>query len=125
MANWKRNNYKFWHSPLALSLILCFLILFGYKIIDLIKKDKDTAHTKELILDKIDALQKRESTLSADIAKLDTDEGKEEIIRQKYQVAKVGEKMVTIVEEDTKNPSNEDGKVSHGFWNWVKKIFSK
>jgi len=126
MAKEKRNNYKFWHSPIALFVLFCILVLFGYKIIDLIQKNIETSRKKELILDQIDRLQKRELSLSEDIARLGTEEGKEEIIREKYQVAKINEKMVTIVDENVDmNDSKEEDRVSHGFWNWVKNIFNK
>ncbi len=122
----KRNNYKFWHSPTALIVFFLIFILFGYNIIGLIKKENETSHKKELILDQIDSLKKRESSLSSDITKLNTVEGKEEIIRDKYQVAKEGEKMVVIVDEDNKGSEVSQGeRVSHGFWNWVKNLFGK
>lgn len=124
MTKEKRNNYKFWHSPIALIVIFCILLLFGYKIIDLIEKNIETSRKKELILDQIDELKKKESSLSVEILKLETEIGKEEIIRSKYQVAKVGEKMVTIV-EDNENRSLEEDKIDHDFWNWIKKIFKK
>ena len=61
--------------------------------------------------------------MSSNIARLKTDEGKEEIIREKYQVAKEGEKMIIIVDEDRKEKPIEQEVVSHGFWNSIKKIF--
>jgi len=126
MKEWKRTNYKFWHSPFALVLLFCLLIFFGYKIIDLIKKNVETAHKKELILNQMNNLKERESSLSEEISKLNTEEGKEEIIREKYQVAKEGEKMVVIVDEENKVNSNTTGvKTGHSFWNWIKNIFKK
>ena len=126
MIKFKKSNYKFWHSPFALILLFCFLIFFGYKIIDLVKKDIETSHEKRLTLDKINNLEGQESSLNKDISKLQTDEGKEEIIRDKYPVAKEGEKMVTIVDEESKvNSGVVVEKVGHGFWNWIKGIFKK
>lgn len=126
MTKFKKSNYKFWHSPIALIVLFCILILFGYKIIDLVKKERETAHKKDIILDKIDSLNLRAITLSKDISKLETEEGKEELIREKYQVVKEGEKMVIIVDEDNENDNLlEQKKTNHGFWNWVKRIFKK
>lgn len=123
---WKRSNYKFWHSPAALIILFFIFIFFGYKIIDLVKKDIETSHNKDIVLDQINSLREREDSLNKDISKLSTDEGKEEIIRDKYQVAKKGEKMVTIVDENDKNTSTEtEKKGSHGFWNWVINLFKK
>lgn len=124
MTKWKKNNYKFWHSPLALIVFFCVLAFFGYKIIDLLQTNSETNEKKEQILNQIDALQKKEKMISSDLAKLETEEGKEEVIRDKYQVAKEGEKMVTIVEDTSVNSQDEE-KIKHGFWNWLKKVFSK
>jgi cell division protein FtsB len=125
MAKWKRNNYKFWHSPIALVIIFCIFILFGYNIIGLIQKEKETSHKKELILDQINNLQEKKASLTSDIAKLETEEGKEEIIREKYEVTKLGEKMVTIVDEDKSISQSQEESSNHGFWNWIKKLFKK
>jgi cell division protein FtsB len=117
----------FWHSPFALILLFFLLLFFGYKIIDLIQKERETSEKKELILDQIDNLKERENSLSKDISRLETEEGKEEIIREKYQVAKEGEKMVIIVNEE-RNPNLEivDKEIeNHGFWNWIKRTFGK
>ena len=70
MTKWKKTSYKFWHSQIALGLLFCVLVFFGYKIIDLIKKDIETTHKKELVLDQINSLQEREDSLNKDISKL-------------------------------------------------------
>jgi cell division protein FtsB len=124
MANFKKTNYKFWHSPIALVFLFVALVFFGYKIIDLIKKDMETTHNKDLVLDQITSLRERETSLNTDISKLGTAEGKEEIIRDKYQVAKQGEEMVTIVDNNSgDNSQSQTGTVSHGFWAFIKKLF--
>lgn len=125
MTKWKRNNYKFWHSPFALIVFFFFLLFFGYRIIDLIQTNKETIHKKELILDQIDDLKEKEVLLSDNLLRLETEEGKEEIIREKYQVTKQGEKMVIIVDDKNIESSKLEEKNSHGFWNWIKRIFNK
>ena len=125
MIKSKKTIYKFWHSPIALIMLLFILILFGYKMIYLIKKERETAHTKAEILDNLNTLQKKEASLTKDISRIETDGGKEEIIREKYPMVQNGEKMVTIVDEDVKeNPVEEKAGSSHGFWNWIKGIFN-
>lgn len=125
MAKWKRNNYKFWHSPIALVVLFCLFLLFGYNVINLIEKERDTVSKKELILEKIDNLKERETSLSSSISKLETEEGIEEIIREKYQVAKSGEKMVIIVDEDRKDLQIEVKTNTNGFKEWFSNIFKK
>jgi cell division protein FtsB len=124
MADFKKRNYKFWHSPLALVLLFLILVYFAYRIVDLVKKERETANEKELILNRINDLQTRKTSLDSGIAKLETQEGKEEIIRDKYQVAKDGEKMVIIVDDNKSSSTGTQAEVvNHGFWNWIKKVF--
>lgn len=123
MKKWK-NNYKFWHSPFALGLFFCVLLIFAYKIVDIYKKDVETARNKELALNQINSLKEREDTLNKDIAKLNTEEGKEEIIREKLQFAKEGEKMVTIVDSYGTDSQQSETKIENTrFWGFIKKIF--
>ena len=122
----RKNKYSFWHSPFALFVLFCILALFVYNIVGLIEKERETSKKKELILAQIESLRARESSISKDIERLKTEEGVEETIREKYQVVKEGEKMVTIVDED-KNASLVEGNVEkeHNFWGWVKGVFGR
>ena len=123
MIKSKKNTYKFWHSPIALIVLLFILILFGYKMIYLIKKERETAHTKAEILDHLSTLKKKEATLIKDMSRIETVGGKEEIIREKYPMVQTGEKMVTIVDEEKNgNTVPVEGNTNHGFWNWLKGI---
>jgi len=124
MTKEKRNEYKFWYSPFVLILIFFGLIFFGYNIIGLIKENNKAIHKKEIILDEINDLNKREISLNENISKLETEEGKEEIIREKFPVVKQDEKMVTIVNGEEDNKTKEV-KIEHGFLNWIKKLFKK
>jgi len=74
-------------------------------------------------MNKIASLKSREDSLNSDISKMQTKEGIEEIIRDKYQVVKKGEKMVVIVDNKDVNNTTSSQTNSHGFWNWVKNIF--
>src|SRR3989339_650753 len=115
---------SFWHSPLVLLVLFCILILFIYNIVGLIEKERETSKKKDLILSNIESLRAREKSLSSDIAKLKTEEGIEETIRDKYQVVKEGEKMVVIVDEEKKsNIAEPEAGQGHGLWGWVKKTF--
>ena len=124
MSKFNKNNYRFWHSPFALIVLFAFLVLFGYNMIGLIGKERETSNKKELVLSQIDAMKQREKELLKNTAKLETEEGKEEIIREKYQVSKEGEKIIIIVdEENTESEATENE--DHGFVSWIKKIFKR
>lgn len=121
----KGNQYSFWHSPIALVLLLIFIGFFSYNVIGLIEKNRTTSNKKDIALEKIDELKKRQNDLKQDIMKFDTEEGQEEIIREKYQVAKTGEKMVIIVDDKPIQNEQLENKENHGFFNWLKSFFNK
>lgn len=124
MVNFKKNKYQFWHSPFALIILLGVFFLFLFNIIDLVKKERDTANTKVLIENKKEDLLEKKASLEESIERLKTEEGEEEIIRDKYQVAKQGEKMVVIVDEEPILPEKEEViREKGGLWEFFKNIF--
>jgi len=123
MTKWKRDDYRFWHSPLALGIIFVALVFFSYRMVNLIEKERETNRKKELVQEEIDSLKRKEASLSVSISKLETEEGREGVIREKFPVAKQGEKMVTIIEEEESKLGVNEEKIEHGFWNWFKNIF--
>jgi len=120
----KKNTYKFWHSPLALIVLFCVFIIFAYNMVGLVKKERETIKNKASELKKIEELRYRESALSRDIKNLNTEEGIEASVRDKFQVVKPGEKEVLIVDNKENTPTlpkNDD----HSFWGYIKRIFTK
>jgi cell division protein FtsB len=119
----KKNEYHFWHSPLVLIALFCLVVLFAYNTVGLVQKDRQTAQNKADELNKIADLKSRQQALSSDIANLQTPEGKEEAIRDKFQVVKPGEQMVVIVDDPNATPAPSDTSMNQGFWGFIKKIF--
>jgi hypothetical protein len=107
MDKFKKNNYRFWHSPFALIIFFFVLVFFSYKMIDLFKKKNETEHKKELVLEEVNNLNNRKDLILEKIQRLETSIGEEEIIREKYQVVQEGEKMVIIVDEEPEEDSEE------------------
>ena len=121
----KKNKYNFWHSPPALIALFCLFLLFAYNMIGLVKKERETNRNKISELKKIEELRKRQDILSRDLDKLNTSDGIEESVRDKFQVVKPGEKMVTIVEDEQKNPEPVNEITDHSFWGYIKRLFSR
>jgi len=119
----KTNNYKFWHSPLALFILFAAVVFFSYNIVDLAKKAKETSEKKSLILDEIKYLQNKSDTLNKEITVLETDFGKEEELREKLPYTREGEKMVVIVEEEEneKPIATEEVSSFDRFWSIFKR----
>lgn len=124
MAEFKRKKMNtFWHSPLSLIVLFFVLVVFSYNMVELFKKERETENTKSLMLDKMNKLQEREQSLNASIEKLKTEKGTEDVIREKYQVVKPGEKMLIIVDPDDRDDIASELPKEHGFVNWFKNLF--
>ena len=119
----KKNQYAFLHSPIMLVILFCILVIFSFNVIKLVEKERETSRNKVMVLNKIEDLKGREVSLNSDIDKLKSEDGLEDIIRSKFQVAKPNEKVVAIIDEE-QEPIIEEKK-NHGFWLWVKGMFSE
>lgn len=126
MVEFKRKNKNsFWYSPIFLAVLFLLFIYFAYKVFLLARKYRESVNNKEIVSNELVNLVERKDALAKDIAKMRTKEGIEEIIRNKYQVVKKGEKMVVIVGEDNDSSLNKNmgSPTSHNFWKWLKNIF--
>jgi len=94
-------------------------------MVGLVKKERETTKKRDLMLSNIETLRNREKVLNSEIEKLKTEEGVEEIIRDKYQVVKEGEKMVVIVDENKEVITLVEKDMKHGFVNWFKSFFKQ
>ncbi len=119
----KKQKQSFLYAPLVLIVLFLLLVYSLYKIRGIIKKEQETALNKEVVMNKINSLKNREDSLKKDISKMQTKEGIEEIIRDKYQVVKKGEKMVVVVDKEEPNTRNSSQNSSHSFWSWIKNLF--
>ncbi len=118
----KKQNSNLWHSPIMLLVLFCIVLIFMYNMIGLVDKAQDTSKKREIVSTQIDILRERESNLISDIAKLKTDIGTEEALREKYQLVKSGEKMVVIVDEKNVK-SEEEVPRSSGFIEFFRNLF--
>ena len=64
-------------------------------------------------------LTQRQAQLNSDIAKLETDRGKEEVLRDQYALAAKGETMIVIVNPTT----TEAATTSSAFAEWLHNTF--
>ncbi|MFA7191693.1 MAG: septum formation initiator family protein [Candidatus Paceibacterota bacterium] len=119
----KKKMNTFWHSPLSLIVLFLIFVIFAYNMVGLFIKERETAKTKALVLDKMNSLQEREKSLSESIEQLKTEKGSEVLIRDKYQVVRPGEKMLVIVDKAELETEETENTKEHGFLNWFKNLF--
>lgn len=127
MVNFQKNRNKknnIWYSPIILFLMLVLIIIFSYNMIDLVEKVRETAKKKDFANEQVDRLKEREKILTEKLGKLETQEGIEEEIREKYQLVKEGERLVIIVDKDEEGLSeDEKSKNKKGFTGFFKNLF--
>ncbi len=127
MIKFKKKKNRFWYSPIVLFVLLAILVFFSISIWDLFERYQQSAQLKKVAKEEYEQLTKRIEDLNQDISELSTEEGKEGIIRVKYQVAKEGEKVLSIVEEDQSKEEDlaEDQRPKKSFFDFLKDLFHK
>ena len=103
-------------------LFAILVLIFAWNVFGFWGKMEETAKNKKTAEDKIVDLQKQKDKLSNDISKLNTDQGVEENIRDKFGLAKPGEGMIVVV-DDTSKPPAPPSSVSSKFLGFFKNLF--
>ena len=85
------------YSPLTLIILVILILFFIHATWNVYKKERDSAANALEAQQQLVRIQERNTVLTENIAKLSTDEGVEEEIRQQFGVAKPGEHMLIIV----------------------------
>lgn len=120
-----KNSKNIWYSPITLFVMLVVVLVFIYNMIDIVEKTRETAKKKKFVEEQVDKLKNREAVLENNIVKLNTQEGIEEEIREKYQLVKKGEKMVVIVDgEENAEDLNVNEVKKNSFKSFWKNMFN-
>lgn len=119
----RRRIRRFLHSRYAIAVlvILCLLILKGvWSVYGKYQRSQEiSARTARELAD----LQARKKSLSEKTAALETEQGKEREIRTRFGVAKEGEKMIVIVDDEAK-ANDSSSSAPKGWWAKVWDLFS-
>lgn len=119
----KKGFKRFLQTKPVLMLLFMVVIVFTWNVINLLGKLQETAKNKKNQEEEIYNLQKRKEKLSSDIDKINTEKGKEEIIRENFGLVKEGENVIVIVED--KNKTEVLPKNNKGIWYFLKNLFIK
>ena len=117
----KRGFRNILYSKPVLVLLGILVLVFAWGMIGFWGKMRATAENREMSENKVLQLQKEKEKLSSDIAKLNTESGVEESIREKFGLAKEGEGVIVVV--DDKSTVEVPQKDSGGFWSFLKNLF--
>lgn len=102
----------------VLGLLLCVMV---WKTWGIFQKERMAHRVLEESRLEHAALAQQAEELSTDIDHLNTEEGLEEVVRDRYGVAKDGEQVIVLIEEESTEFSKEGEET--GFWAKVKAFF--
>ncbi len=108
-------------SKPVLIVLAVGVFFFAWGVVSFLNKMDDTRLKREMAEKKVAELKIQKEKLATDIAKLKTEDGVEESIRDKFGLAKEGEQVVVII--DDKSQQKKEGESSGGFWGFFKNIF--
>lgn len=114
----KRQLKRILYSTGALVVLGVIVFSLGHATWDVYQKAKLTDERRQEALNELARLKKQEATLKEQLQRLQTDRGIEEEVRTKFNVAKEGEKVVTIT-----SPQNGEGSGASQAAPWWKRIF--
>lgn len=89
-----------------LALLLLFIIVVGAlsALWDVYKKERESRILKQQAEVQLYNLTQQETHLNAEISRLETARGKEELLRENYEMAKDGENMIMIIDPPAPEP---------------------
>ena len=82
------------------------------------EKERESAVLRTEAEVQLQDLDKRQTQLKSDIANLQTDRGREEVLREQYALAAQGEGLIVIVEPQATTPTPQPSSVMQ----WVRKF---
>lgn len=122
----KRNLKKIFFSRFFIMALLALFIILSFSTAKVYSKFKKAYDKNRETIAKIEELEQRKKELEARISALSSEAGKEEEIREKFNIKKPGEEVLTIIDKspgsDKINNKNDDG-FFPGIWNWLENLW--
>ncbi len=122
--NYFQQKRKLLHSPVAITLMFLALLYISYSSYGLFGKFKEARKKRAIAEAALIETEARKAQVQADLDKLSTDRGREEVIREKFNVVKEGEGVVVIPGDINDNETSTlvQAQPKEGFFQklWVK-----
>ena len=93
----KRPFYYSWPFLTILAIIFIFFIKSAYTSFE---KKRSTKIQQDIYQERLDNLDQKKIDLEAKIQRLETDRGREDELRTRFDVVKDGEKVIKIIEDE-------------------------
>lgn len=112
----RRKFRKLIFSSLSFALLLIVSVLLVNATFKVYVKNNNAVEKNEKVKAQITELEERKRKLEAELARLQTQNGIEEEIREKFNMQKPGEQVLTIVENKEVNVDLNEGESKDGFF---------
>jgi len=116
----KRQFKKIMYSKVSFVIVFILVIFLAKANYNIYQKSKLSSDNYAGVKRDYDGLKARKEMLESEINRLKTDNGIEEEIRSKFNVAKPGETVVVVINNSTSTDTNNQNK---GFWSNFLGIF--
>lgn len=120
----RRQFKKKLYSKFVIILLILIIILLARGTWGVFQKSRQSKNKLEISQDRIIELNKRQEAIISKIEILKSDSGVEEEIRTKYDVAREGEHVIVIVQEDEELPEPKKETGLKGLWRKMTSIFN-
>ena len=110
------------YSKLAIFLLLVVFLFFIFSIIGVYGKNRKATGKNNEVESELNELRKKKDYFESEIDRLNTNAGAEEELRDKFQIAKPGERVLIIVDDD-KDGKGESSQEKSPNWFW--RIFGR
>ena len=106
---------------IALALVLIAVINGAWGIH---QKAEIAISERDIAKRSLTELEARNAELNVSLERIRSANGKEEIIRQNFSVAKAGEEVVNVVDDSVKKSENGEASATKGFWQRIINFFA-
>ncbi len=120
----RRKFRRLMYSKVALLCLLFVVVFLAKGVWDVYSKEREASRLVRERQAELKDIEARQTALVAELKKLSTARGIEEELRQKYEVAREGEKVIVLV-DPPKEDSPHATESSKGFWGWFKSLFKR
>jgi len=122
----KRKIRNIVYSKLTIGVLLVLVILVGMSVFERFSALREISHKRALKEEELALLQERAEVLEEKVEYLQNGRGAEEELRNRFDLAREGEKVVVIVDDDSeaadtslRDPSEADGEGHFSLWEWL------
>ena len=106
----------FIYSKFSIFLLFIVFIFFVFSTAGVYEKKMEAARKNSDVEKGLNDLKAKKDYLEAQVNRLNTDAGAEEELRDKFQIAKPGEKVLIIVNDNDKNTAKEPATGDNKSW---------